>query len=125
MERAGEGMTEPALKVGIILPMFSGDPGKVLEAARSAESLGFDGVFAFDHFFPPGAPSDRPALEAFTTLAAVAAATERVRLGTLVTRTVLRPVGLVAKMAATVDTISGGRMILGGGTGDPIDAPEH
>src|SRR2546423_15543547 len=125
MERAGEGMTEPALKVGIILPMFSGDPGKVLEAARSAESLGFDGVFAFDHFFPPGGPPDRPALEAFTTLAAVAAATERVRLGTLVTRAVLRPPGLLAKLATTIDLISDGRMILAMGTGDPIDRPEH
>ena len=94
-------MTEPALKVGIILPMFSGDPGKVLEAARSAESLGFDGAFAFDHFFPPGGAPDRPALEAFTTLAAVAGVTERVRLGTLVTRAVLRPPGMVAKMAIT------------------------
>ena len=49
---------------------------KVLSFARRAEDLGFDGVFAFDHFFPPGAPSDRPSLEAFTTLAAVAASTK-------------------------------------------------
>jgi alkanesulfonate monooxygenase SsuD/methylene tetrahydromethanopterin reductase-like flavin-dependent oxidoreductase (luciferase family) len=112
-------------KIGVILPMFSGDPAKVIEAARSSESLGFDGVFAFDHFFPPGGSSDRPALEAFTTLAAVAAATERVRLGTLVTRAVLRPPGLVAKMMATIDLISEGRSILGLGTGDPIDRPEH
>ena len=61
-----------ALKVGLILPIFSGDPAKVLDAAVAAERLGFDGVFAYDHFFPPGGPSDRPALEAFTTLAAVA-----------------------------------------------------
>jgi alkanesulfonate monooxygenase SsuD/methylene tetrahydromethanopterin reductase-like flavin-dependent oxidoreductase (luciferase family) len=113
------------LKLGLILPMFSGEPAKVLEAARSAEALGYDGVFAFDHFFPPGAAADRPSLEAFTTLAAVAASTERVRLGTLVTRAVLRPAGMLAKLAATLDTISGGRMILGIGTGDPIDRPEH
>jgi alkanesulfonate monooxygenase SsuD/methylene tetrahydromethanopterin reductase-like flavin-dependent oxidoreductase (luciferase family) len=105
--------------------MFSGDPDKVVEAARSCESLGFDGVFAFDHFFPPGGSADRPALEAFTTLAAVAACTERVRLGTLVTRAVLRPPGTVAKMMATIDLISAGRAILGIGTGDPIDRPEH
>jgi len=105
--------------------MFSGDPASVLEAARASEELGFDGVFAFDHFFPPGGPPDRPSLEAFTTLAGVAAATSRIRLGTLVTRAVLRPPGLVAKMASTIDFISGGRMILAVGTGDPIDRPEH
>jgi len=114
-----------ALKVGVILPMFSGDAAKVIAAARSSESLGFDGVFVFDHFFPPGGSPDRPALEAFTTLAAVAASTERVRVGTLVTRAVLRPPGLLAKLLSTIDLISGGRTILGIGTGDPIDLPEH
>jgi alkanesulfonate monooxygenase SsuD/methylene tetrahydromethanopterin reductase-like flavin-dependent oxidoreductase (luciferase family) len=114
-----------ALKIGAILPMFSGDTAKVLAAAMSSESLGFDGVFVFDHFFPPGGSPDRPALEAFTTLAAVAASTERVRVGTLVTRAVLRPPGLLAKMMSTIDLISAGRAILGIGTGDPIDLPEH
>jgi alkanesulfonate monooxygenase SsuD/methylene tetrahydromethanopterin reductase-like flavin-dependent oxidoreductase (luciferase family) len=112
-------------KVGVVLPMFSGDPAKVISAAQASEQLGYDGVFAFDHFFPPGASPDRPALEAFTTLAALAASTERVRLGTLVTRAVLRPPGLLAKMAATIDLMSDGRMVLGIGTGDPIDRPEH
>ena len=114
-----------ALKIGLILPMFSGDMTKVLNAARSAEALGYDGVFGFDHFFPPGGSPESPALEAFTTLAAVAAATERVQLGTLVTRANLRPPGLVAKMTSGIDLISGGRMVLGIGTGDPIDEPEH
>src|SRR5207248_4429151 len=105
-----------ALQVGLLLPLFSGDVPKVLDAARSAEDLGYDGVFAFDHFFPPGGAPDRPALEAFTTLGLVAAATRRVRVGTLVTRAVLRPAGQVAKMAATLDDVSGGRMTLGIGT---------
>ena len=113
------------MKIGVILPLFSGDMGKVIEAARESERLGYDGVFAFDHFFPPGASPDRPALEAFTTLAAVGAATTRVRIGTLVTRAILRPPGMVAKMASTLDVMTGGRMILGVGTGDPIDQPEH
>jgi alkanesulfonate monooxygenase SsuD/methylene tetrahydromethanopterin reductase-like flavin-dependent oxidoreductase (luciferase family) len=112
-------------KLGVILPLFTGDHGKALDAARESEALGFDGVFAFDHFFPPGGRPDRPSLEAFTTLAAVASATTGVVLGTLVTRAVLRPPGLVAKMASTIDLMSGGRMILGVGTGDPIDRPEH
>jgi alkanesulfonate monooxygenase SsuD/methylene tetrahydromethanopterin reductase-like flavin-dependent oxidoreductase (luciferase family) len=114
------------LKLGLILPLFSGDPAKALAAARDAERLGFDGVFGFDHFFPPGAPPDRPSLELFTTLAAAAAVTERVTVGSLVTRAVLRPPGLVAKMAATIDAVSGGgRMVVGVGSGDPIDEPEH
>src|SRR5947209_7748980 len=114
-----------AIRVGLILPMFSGDAGKVLAAARAAEDLGFDGLFAFDHFFPPGAAPDRPALEAFAMLAAVAASTDRVTIGTLVTRAILRPAGMVAKLASTIDLVSAGRMILGIGTGDPIDLPEH
>jgi alkanesulfonate monooxygenase SsuD/methylene tetrahydromethanopterin reductase-like flavin-dependent oxidoreductase (luciferase family) len=113
------------MKLGVVLPLFSGDPHKVVAAAREAEDLGFDGVFVFDHFFPPGAASDRPSLEAFATLAAVAAATERVAVGTLVTRASLRPVGLLAKMASWLDAASEGRLILGVGTGDPIDLPEH
>jgi alkanesulfonate monooxygenase SsuD/methylene tetrahydromethanopterin reductase-like flavin-dependent oxidoreductase (luciferase family) len=113
------------VKVGVVLPLFSGDPAKVVAAAVEAETLGFDGVFAFDHFFPPGGAPDRPALEAFATLGAVAAATERVRIGTLVTRASLRPVGLLAKSASWLDAASGGRLVLGIGTGDPIDRPEH
>ena len=113
------------MKVGLVLPLFSGDPAKVLAFARHAEDLGYDGVFAFDHFFPPGAAGDRPSLEAFSTLAAVAAVTERITLGTLVTRASLRPAGLLAKLATSLDDLSGGRMVLGVGTGDPIDKPEH
>ena len=113
------------MKVGLILPLFSGDPERVVSFARRAEELGYDGVFAFDHFFPPGAPRDRASLEAFASLSAVASATERVTVGTLVTRASIRPAGLLAKMAAGIDDISGGRMVLGIGTGDPIDKPEH
>ncbi len=113
------------MKVGLVLPMFSGDVERVLAFARTAEDLGFDGVFAFDHLFPPGAASDRPSLEAFTTLSAVAVATRNVAVGTLVTRASLRNAGLIAKLAATLDDVSRGRMILGIGTGDPLDRPEH
>jgi alkanesulfonate monooxygenase SsuD/methylene tetrahydromethanopterin reductase-like flavin-dependent oxidoreductase (luciferase family) len=113
------------MKLGLVLPMFTADAGKVLDAAREAEVLGFDGVFGFDHFFPPGGSPDRPALEAFATLGAVAAVTERVAVGTLVTRASLRPIGLLAKTASWLDAGSGGRFVMGIGTGDPIDRPEH
>src|SRR5205823_4034810 len=99
--------------VGLVLPLFSGDAPRVLSFAKRAEELGYDGVFAFDHFFPPGAARDRPSLEAFATLAAVAAVTSRVAVGTLVTRAQLRPAGLLAKTAANIDQLSAGRMILG------------
>lgn len=113
------------MKVGIILPMFSGKAELVLEAAQEAEEFGFDGAFAFDHFFPPGGPPDAPSLEAFTTLAAAAAVTDRITLGTLVARASVRPVGLLAKMAAWLDVASGGRLVLGIGTGDATDQGEH
>src|SRR5947207_9204739 len=105
--------------------MFSGTPERVLSFAHRAEELGYDGVFGFDHFFPPGASPDRPSLELFTTLAAIAATTSRVAMGSLVTRAQLRPAGLLAKLAADLDRLSGDRMVLGNGTGDPIDEHEH
>jgi alkanesulfonate monooxygenase SsuD/methylene tetrahydromethanopterin reductase-like flavin-dependent oxidoreductase (luciferase family) len=108
-----------------MLPLFSGDVDKVVTAAREAEDLGFDGVFAFDHLFRMGGTPDQPSIDAFAALAAVAAATSRVTIGTLVCRAGLRPAGMVAKMAATVDLVSGGRMILGIGAGDDGNALEH
>lgn len=113
------------MKLGLVLPMFSDDARRVVDVARQTEDQGWDGAFVFDHMFPPGAPSDRPALEAFTTLAAVAAATERLTIGTLVTRASLRPAGLLAKLVASIDAASEGRLVVGIGTGDPIDRPEH
>jgi alkanesulfonate monooxygenase SsuD/methylene tetrahydromethanopterin reductase-like flavin-dependent oxidoreductase (luciferase family) len=112
------------MRIGLVLPMSS-SPERVLTFARRAEALGFDGLFAFDHLFPPGAPPDRPSLEAYTTLAAVAAVTERVTLGTLVTRASLRPAGVLAKQVVALDDISGGRFVLGIGTGDALSKAEH
>jgi len=113
------------LRIGLVLPMSSSEAGSLLVLARHAEELGFDGLFAFDHLFPPRAPSDRPSLEAYATLAAVAAVTSRVRIGTLVTRASLRPAGLLAKQATALDDISGGRFVLGIGTGDEASKAEH
>jgi alkanesulfonate monooxygenase SsuD/methylene tetrahydromethanopterin reductase-like flavin-dependent oxidoreductase (luciferase family) len=113
------------MRIGLVLPMASDDPARAPAFARRAEGLGFDGVFAFDHLFPPGAPADRPSSEAFATLAAVAAVTERITLGTLVARASLRSAGLLAKQAVTLDDAGGGRFVLGVGTGDAIGRAEH
>jgi alkanesulfonate monooxygenase SsuD/methylene tetrahydromethanopterin reductase-like flavin-dependent oxidoreductase (luciferase family) len=113
------------VRLGLVLPMFAGDTDRLLGFARRAEDLGSDGLFAFDHLMPLGGPADGPAFECFTALAAVATATERVGIGTLVARASLRPAGLLAKQAAAVHEISGGRLILTIGTGDELSKPEH
>jgi len=112
------------MKLGLLLPLFTGDPGRVREAAQDAEALGFDGGSAFDHLFPPWADVQRPSLEVFTTLANVAAATSRLTLGTLVARVTIRPPGMLAKQAAAIDQVSGGRFVLAVGTGDAGRDPE-
>jgi probable F420-dependent oxidoreductase len=87
----------------------------LVEHAQAVESAGFDSLWIADHFANPFAQTDW--LEAWTTLAALAVVTTRIRLGTLVTNIVYRHPALVAKQAATVDQISQGRLELGMGAG--------
>jgi len=92
----------------------------VLEGARYAERTGWDGVYVADHFMadvPGPFPPDTPNLEATAAVAALAAATERVRLATLVFGITYRHPAVLAKWAATADHISGGRLLLGLGAG--------
>ena len=112
------------MKLGLSLPMFTADVGRPLAAAARAADAGYDGVFAPDHLFPPGAPG-RPALEPFAVLAAIATLHPGLRVGTLVTRASLRPAGILAKQGAALDQMNGGRAILGLGAGDSVSKPEH
>jgi alkanesulfonate monooxygenase SsuD/methylene tetrahydromethanopterin reductase-like flavin-dependent oxidoreductase (luciferase family) len=112
-------MTRPC-KVGVQLPeveRFVPWP-EYLDLARRAEDAGLDSVWVGDHLLydlPDG--STRGPYEAWTTLAAIAAVTQRVEIGPLVASTSFHAPAMLAKQAATVDAISGGRLVAGLGAG--------
>jgi probable F420-dependent oxidoreductase len=86
--------------------------------ARAAEASGFDSIWVGDHLLYPGdGRPERGPWDAWTLLAGLAAATERVRLGPLVACAAFHPPGVLARMAATLDELSGRRLVLGLGAG--------
>ncbi len=108
------------LRVGVQLPEVEREVRwrELADMARRAEDVGFDSLWFGDHLlyrFPDG--SARGPWEALTTLAGLAAATSRVTLGPLVAATAFRNPAMLAKQAATLDEISGGRFVLGLGAG--------
>lgn len=117
------------MRLGLALPHYDTSLGgrpasweNLVQLAGLAESSGFDSLWVSDHLFLDwskyGGPSTRQgSLECWTTLSALAMRTERVRLGSLTLCNDLRSPGLLAKMAATLDRLSGGRLDLGLGAG--------
>ena len=88
---------------------------RVVQQAQAAEAVGFDLVTVMDHFYQigPVGPEEEPMLEAYTTLGALAARTERVLLATMVTGVTYRNPAMLAKQVTTLDIISKGRAVLG------------
>jgi alkanesulfonate monooxygenase SsuD/methylene tetrahydromethanopterin reductase-like flavin-dependent oxidoreductase (luciferase family) len=113
-----------SVKVGVTLPQFTGDVDILLDAVRRAEAAGLDSVWVFDHLWPLGNKA-RPFLEGWSTLAHVAARTEALEIGTLVTRSSLRHPAVLAKMAATIASIAPGRLIVAIGSGDRASKEEN
>lgn len=83
------------------------------DAALAADAAGWDSVWTWDHLMAIFGPSDQPILEGWTTLAALGPLTSRVRLGLMVGANTFRNPGLTAKLATTLDHVSGGRAVLG------------
>jgi probable F420-dependent oxidoreductase len=107
-------------------PNDSRTPAEVLEQARVADGTGWYGVWLADHYMPntgDTTPARGDTYECWALLPALAAVTERVRIGTLVSPTSVHHPALLAKRASTIDWLSGGRMVLGLGAGWQIN--EH
>jgi F420-dependent oxidoreductase-like protein len=115
------------VQVGVLIPQgwkgeYDGwDPAeawaRTVDLARHAEELGFESEWVFDHFTTVPEPTDEITFESFSTLSALAMVTERVRIGHMVVCTGFRNPALTAKLASTIDVISGGRFELGIGAG--------
>jgi alkanesulfonate monooxygenase SsuD/methylene tetrahydromethanopterin reductase-like flavin-dependent oxidoreductase (luciferase family) len=110
----------PPVRVGIQLPEVEREVrwSEYRAMARAAEAVGFDSIWVGDHLlYRDGDGGETGPWDAWTLLAALAAGTERVQLGPLVACTAFHPPGLIARMAATLAEVSGGRFVLGLGAG--------
>jgi alkanesulfonate monooxygenase SsuD/methylene tetrahydromethanopterin reductase-like flavin-dependent oxidoreductase (luciferase family) len=115
------------MKTGVIVPQgWTGEYDgweprrawrRTQEVARQAEALGFDSIWLFDHFHTVPVPTEEITFESFTSLAALGAITNRVRLGHVVICAGFRNPAMTAKMISTMDVQTGGRMQLGIGAG--------
>src|SRR5882724_1793588 len=109
-------MTDARVRFGLCLPQFGSTWSQAREVAQAADEGGFDSVWVVDHFV--NLPDESVGvLEAWTETVAAAAITRRVRIGQLVLCVSYRPPALLAKMAATLDQVCGGRLIVGLGAG--------
>jgi F420-dependent oxidoreductase-like protein len=118
------------MKLGISMGGFPAGTGPdrmaplISRLARSADDAGFDSLWTMDHFFQipiTGQPPEAPLLEAYAVLAFLAAETDRIALGTMVTSVAYRHPGVLIKAVTSIDVLSGGRVIFGVGSGAPFN----
>ncbi len=112
------------LDIGVYVPQMGLAYADVLHRARRCEELGIGSLWLYDHMYGPGAPGI-PSLEAWTLATALLARTERLRVGHMVLCNQFRHPAVLAKMATTLDQISGGRLQLGLGSGSIADEHER
>jgi alkanesulfonate monooxygenase SsuD/methylene tetrahydromethanopterin reductase-like flavin-dependent oxidoreductase (luciferase family) len=114
-------LKEKPMRYAISIPNFGdwADPGTMVALARDAEAAGWDGFFLWDHIRFSATPL--PVHDPWVLLGAIAATTERLVLGPMVTPLPRRRPWVVARQAVTVDHLSGGRLMLGVGLGEPVD----
>jgi F420-dependent oxidoreductase-like protein len=105
------------LRFGLRLPQDLTDFGELRAIAQAAERLGYHSLWLYDHFYNFPFPGNRSVLEPWTVMSMLAASTTSIRVGTLVHCHGYRPPALLAKMAATLDVASGGRLEFGYGAG--------
>lgn len=104
---------------GIAVPNFAEDPAGLIELGVAAEQAGFDGYFLWDHIVFSDSGDGPPIADPWLVLAVVASRTTRIKLGTMITPVPRRRPWQLARQTATLDRLSGGRVILGVGIGSP------
>jgi alkanesulfonate monooxygenase SsuD/methylene tetrahydromethanopterin reductase-like flavin-dependent oxidoreductase (luciferase family) len=112
-----------AVKTDLLLVPMGASFADKREAALSAEAAGFEGIWTWDHLRPDSMRRASPPPECWTTLTAIAALTPRVAIGPLVLNVANHHPGVLANMAATLQQVSGGRLLLGIGAGGNMGTP--